>query len=214
MSASQCLRVRRGRLITCEGIDGSGKTTAARGLAEALRERGHEVRERVEPTPTWLGEAVRRGFHEDVSPWTEALLFMADHATHVVRVRSEIEDGALVVSDRWSDSTYAYQGAALSFPGFDAVPWLQQAERPFDLRPDLTLLFDLDPEVAMERVGRRGAAEKFERVDFLARVRENYLRLARNEPERFVLVDASRAPADVLQEALAAVLARMSSKQA
>lgn len=214
MSARELPRVRQGVLITCEGIDGSGKTTACRGLAAALRERGLDVRERVEPTPTWLGEAVRRGFKEDVAPWTEALLFMADHATNVARVRGELSEGAVVVSDRWSDSTYAYQGAALSFAGFDAVARLQEMERPFDMRPHLTLLFDLDPEVAMERVGRRGAAEKFERVDFLVRVRENYLRLAREDPERFVLVDACRAPEAVLRDAVAAALARTSPKQA
>lgn len=200
----------RGRLITCEGIDGSGKSTAARALADALRGQGRDVRATLEPTPTWLGEAVRHGFKEDVSPWTEALLFMADHATHVERVRGQLAEGALVVSDRWSDSTFAYQGAALSFPGFDALARLREMEAPFDLAPDLTLLFDLDPEAAIERVGRRGQdAEKFERVDFLVKVRANYLRLAKEEPARFVVLDAARAPDAVLRDALAAVLARV-----
>jgi dTMP kinase len=206
------MRVRDGGfLLTCEGIDGSGKTTACRGLAAALRARGLDVREHVEPTATWLGEAVRRGFKEDVSPWTEALLFMADHATHVARVREELEAGAVVVSDRWSDSTFAYQGAALARPDFDATATLRAMERPFDLAPHLTLLFDLDPEEAMRRVGARGAQqEKFEKLDFLQRVRANYLRLAREEPARFVIIDASRAPADVLATALAVVVARLS----
>ena len=200
---------RAGFLLTCEGIDGSGKTTAARGLAQALRERGLDVLETLEPTRTWLGEAVRRGFKEEASPWTEAFLFMADHATHVEAVRRELAAGRVVVSDRWSDSTFAYQGAVLSSPAFDAVAWLQRAEAPFDLKPRLTLLFDLDPALALERVGRRGEKEKFERADLLVRVRANYLRLARAEPERFVLVDASRAPAEVLRAALDATLARL-----
>lgn len=200
----------RGLLITCEGIDGSGKSTACRALAAALRAHGRDVRERVEPTPTWLGEAVRRGFKEDVSPWTEALLFMADHASHVARVGEELAAGALVVSDRWSDSTFAYQGAALARPGFDAVAALREMERPFDLTPDVTLLFDLDVDVAMLRVGARGAdKEKFEKHDFLERVRANYLRLAREEPARFVVIDAARAPDAVLRDALAAVRARL-----
>lgn len=199
----------RGLLITCEGIDGSGKTTAARGLAAALRARGLDVRETLEPTPTWLGEAVRRGFKEDVSPWTEAFLFMADHATHVARTRELLESGAWVVSDRWSDSTFAYQGAILERPGFEALRWLQDTERPFDLKPDVTLLFDLDARVALERVGRRGAAEKFERAELLERVRANYLRLAREEPGRFARVDASRSPAEVLAEALAKLAPRL-----
>ena len=200
----------RGLLVTCEGIDGSGKSTAARSLAEELRAAGRDVRLHVEPTRTWLGEAVRRGFKEDVAPWTEALLFMADHATHVRDVRAELATGAIVVSDRWSDSTFAYQGAALSFPGFDAMARLREMEAPFDLAPDITLLFDLDPDVAMERVGRRGNdTEKFERVDFLVKVRANYLRLAKEEPERFVVLDAARPADAVLRDALAAVLKRV-----
>lgn len=200
---------RGGFLLTCEGIDGSGKTTAARGLAEALRARGLDVVETLEPTRTWLGEAVRRGFRQEVSPWSEAMLFMADHATHVERVRTELAQGRVVVSDRWSDSTFAYQGAALSSPGLDAVSWLQRMEAPFDLRPDLTLLFDLDPALALERVGRRGEKEKFERHDLLVRVRANYLRLAREAPDRFLLVDASRDPAGVLRSAVEAALSRL-----
>jgi dTMP kinase len=163
----------------------------------------------VEPTPSWLGEAVRRGFREEVSPWSEALLFMADHATHVEAARRDLEAGLLVVSDRWSDSTFAYQGAALARPGFDAVGWLQRTEAPFELTPDLTLLFDLDPAVALERVGRRGAAEKFERLDVLVQVRANYLRLARESPGRFVVLDAAASPEAVLAEALRVVRARV-----
>jgi dTMP kinase len=200
---------RPGFLLTCEGIDGSGKTTAARGLVQALRGRGLDVVETLEPTRTWLGEAVRRGFREDVSPWTEAMLFMADHATHVERVRGELAAGRVVVSDRWSDSTFAYQGAVLSSPAFDAVEWLQRTEAAFDLKPHLTLLFDLDPALALERVGRRGEKEKFERLDLLERVRANYLRLAHAEPERFVLVDASREPAAVLRAALDVATSRI-----
>lgn len=199
-----------GFLLTCEGIDGSGKTTAARGLAAALRADGLNVVERVEPTRTWLGEAVRRAFREDVSPWSEALLFMADHATHVVEARRDLAAGQVIVSDRWSDSTFAYQGAVLGTAAFDALDWLRRTEVPFDLRPHLTILFDVDPALALERVGRRGEKEKFERLDLLVRVRENYLRLAREDPNRFVVVDAARAPAEVLASAVAAARERLS----
>lgn len=203
----------RGFLVTCEGIDGSGKSTACQGLFDALRERGLGARHHLEPTKTWLGEAVRRGFGEQIDPWSEALLFMADHATHVAQVKKELAEGALVVSDRWSDSTFAYQGAALEEPGFDALDWLRAAERPFDLAPDLTLLFDLDPQEALRRVGLRGMTEKFERLDFLERVRRNYLRLAKEEPVRFVVLDAAQPPEAVLAEALRVVLDRTTTKQ-
>ena len=198
-----------GLLVTCEGIDGSGKSTASRGLVESLKARGVDARARVEPTRTWLGEAVRRGFTEPISPWSEALLFMADHATHVQDAKKDLAQGAVVVSDRWSDSTFAYQGAVLDTPGFDALMWLQDTELPFDHKPDLTLLFDLAPEEALRRVTARGAAEKFERLEFLEKVRDNYLRLADEEPDRFVVLDAARAPDAVLADALKAVLARL-----
>jgi dTMP kinase len=200
----------RGLLVTFEGIDGSGKSTVCRGVAAALRARGRPLVERAEPTATWLGEAVRRGFQEALNPWSEALLFMADHAQHVLTVEQDLRGGALVLSDRWSDSTFAYQGALLSKPGFDAVTWLQDTEMAFDLKPDLTLLLDLDAAEAMRRVGARGPTEKFERRDLLERVRENYLRLAEEEPDRFVRLDASRPPDAVLAEATRAVVARLS----
>lgn len=199
----------RGILITCEGIDGSGKSTASRGLVDVLRAKGRDVRAHSEPTRSWLGEAVRRGFSEPISPWSEALLFMADHATHVTQVKGHLQEGRIVVSDRWSDSTFAYQGAALDAPTFDAVEWLRRTEAPFDLAPDVTLLFDLDPELAMERVGARGATEKFEKVEFLEKVRRNYLRLAKMESARWVVLDAARPAAVVLDDAVKAVLARL-----
>lgn len=194
-----------GFLVTCEGIDGSGKSSAARSLIVELRARGLDARLHVEPTKTWLGEAVRRALKEDVSPWTEALLFMADHATHVRQVRAEIAEGAIVVSDRWSDSTFAYQGAALG-----SMEPLQAMEHAFDLTPDLTLLFDLDPALAMERVGRRGEdREKFEHVEFLGRVRANYNELVKGSPKRFVVLDAARPAEVVLAEAVKATLSRL-----
>lgn len=194
----------RGRLVTCEGIDGSGKSTAARSIVDELKAAGRDAHLHVEPTRTWLGEAVRRGFKEDVAPWTEALLFMADHATHVRDVRAKLAKGALVVSDRWSDSTFAYQGAALG-----DMDVLRRMEAPFDLAPDVTLLFDLDPKLALERVGRRGHdKEKFEHVEFLTKVRANYLRLAKEEPARFVVLDAARPADAVLADALRALATR------
>jgi dTMP kinase len=201
----------RGRLVTFEGIDGSGKSTACRALVDALVKRGgtRPVRAHVEPTRSWLGEAVRRGFKEEIAPWSEALLFMADHASHVAQVKRELAEGALVISDRWSDSTFAYQGAAL-----DAFELLQQMEKPFDLKPDLTILFDLEPKLAMQRVGARAEPrEKFEREEFLAKVRANYLRLAKAEPKRFVVLDAARPAEAVMRDAEKAILVVMASEQ-
>lgn len=197
----------RGLLITFEGIDGSGKSTACRDTAAELSASDIDVRHHLEPTPTWLGEAVRRGYTEGANPWTEAFLFMADHAAHVAEVRAYRAAGVSVLSDRWSDSTFAYQGAVLEREDFDAVDFLRRTEAPWDLKPDLTLLLDIDPAVAMERVQKRGATEKFERVEFLEKVRRNYLRLAADEPERFVVLDGGKARETVLEEAVRAIVA-------
>ncbi|MEA3201507.1 MAG: dTMP kinase [Thermoplasmata archaeon] len=205
----------RGLLVTFEGIDGSGKSTALRAVAQQLRAAGHDAREHAEPTPTWLGESVRRALREHANPWSVALLFMADHAEHVLAVERELAEGALVLSDRWSDSTFAYQGAVLGTPAFDAVRWLRETERAFDRAPDLTLLFDLPVEEALRRVGARGQAiEAFERRDLLEKVRANYLRLAKEEPRRFVGLDAAGAPDAVARDAARHVLDRASSRQA
>lgn len=195
----------RGLLVTCEGIDGSGKSTAARSIVDELKAGGRDARLHVEPTRSWLGEAVRRGFKEDIAPWTEALLFMADHATHVRDAQRELARGAIVVSDRWSDSTFAYQGAVLG-----DMDLLRRMEKPFDLTPDITLLFDLEPRVALERVGQRGQdQEKFEHLEFLTKVRANYLRLAKDEPGRFVVIDAARPADAVLADAMRALTPRL-----
>jgi len=200
----------RGLLVACEGIDGSGKSTVSRRLVEALAAQGVPARWTCEPTETWLGESVRRALKDDeASPFTDALLFMADHATHVRRVEAWLAAGQVVVSDRWSESTFAYQGAALAREGFDALAWLRAAEAPFDRRPDVVLLFDLPVDAALARLaGRSRDAEKFERREFLERVRANYAHLAAEDPSRYVVLDAARDAEAVAREALAAVLAR------
>lgn len=200
----------RGLLITVEGIDGSGKSTFARALAAALEQAGRKVDLTAEPTRTWLGESVRRALRSDEPAVVDALLFMADHAAHVPRVASTLARGVTVVSDRWSDSTFAYQGAALAGEIQRPMAWLRAAERPFDLRPDLTFLLDLPVPDALARVAGRGTArEKFEAAPFLEKVRRNYRALARSE-RRFVVLDARKPVAENVARAADVVLRRRS----
>jgi len=190
-------------LVTLEGLDGSGKTT----VWEALRaeDRLAEATFTREPTDSWYGEAVQRSIEDpDADPLAELFLYTADHAAHLAEtVRPALERGDLVISDRYSDSRYAYQGATLEGRLAAPLRFVQRIHEPWTRPPDLTVYLDVGPELAAER---SGATNKFERVDSLQRVRENYERLVAAEPDRFVRIDAGRPEDAVLEDARAAVL--------
>ena len=190
-------------LVTIEGPDGSGKST----LVAGLRDRFPDATFTREPTDSWYGDAVYRSLgDEDADPVAELFLYAADHADHLRRVvRPALADGDLVVSDRYSDSRIAYQGATLAaLDGFDGDPvdYVRDLHEPFSRTPDLTVLLELDAETA---VARSEAANKFERTAYLERVVENYDRLARDDPGRFVRVDATRPVDEVRARAVEAV---------
>lgn len=176
-------------LITLEGIDGSGKSTLFAALQHSLSDL-YPVFTR-EPGATWVGDQVRRAIAEEVDPVTEALLFAADHAAHLDTViRPALAEGRIVISDRYTDSRYAYQWATLEGVLPDPLTWLRQVHEGWTVPPDHTLLLILPVEVALSRKKDAGKREHFEEASLLARVQENYLRLAGEEPSRFVLVDA------------------------
>jgi dTMP kinase len=186
-------------LITLEGIDGSGKTTVWEGLAETVD--GTFTRE---PTASWYGEAVERSLREDdADPLAELFLYTADHADHLSRlVRPALEAGETVVSDRYADSRYAYQGATLQGVVDDPMAYVRRIHEPFTRVPDLTLYFDVPPDVGAER---SAGANKFERAEYLERVRDNFERLLAEDPDRFVRIDATDDPDAVLAAALEAI---------
>jgi dTMP kinase len=183
-------------LITLEGIDGSGKTT----VWEALHDVYPDATFTREPTDSWYGEAVSRSMGDsEADPLAELFLYTADHANHLSEtVRPALADGDLVVSDRYSDSRFAYQGATLARTDADIkrpLEYVRGIHAAFSRPPDATIYLDLDPETAAERAGR---TDKFERDGYLAAVRDNYERLIDAEPGRFHRVDATRAPEDVV----------------
>lgn len=184
---------RPGRLIVVEGIDGSGKTTVARELLDRLEERGQRPLATQEPTDSFLGTAVREALSDPAhDPVSEALLFAADHASHVSELRSILAEGRTVVSDRWSTSWRVYQSITLQEALGEADPaaWLEAIVEPFELTPDLVLLLDLPVERALERLEDRARRpEKFERAAFLKQVRGRYLELA--QTRGFARIDAS-----------------------
>ena len=192
----------RGMFITFEGGDGSGKSTQIQSVHDWFESRGREVIVTREPGGTELGTEIRRLVQngpEDVDARTEALLYAADRAYHVATViRPALERGAVVLGDRYIDSSLAYQGAARSL-GVDEIAslsaWATQG-----LYPSLTFLLDLPPEVGARR--RTDAPDRMEResMDFHERVRHEYLRLADAEPERIVVIDAVGTVDEVFSE--------------
>lgn len=192
----------RGMFITFEGGDGSGKSTQIQSVRDWFESRGREVIVTREPGGTELGTEIRRLVQngpEDVDARTEALLYAADRAYHVATVIAPaLERGAVVLGDRYIDSSLAYQGAARSL-GVDEIASLS-AWATRGLYPSLTFLLDLPPEVGARR--RTDAPDRMEResMDFHERVRHEYLRLADAEPERIVVIDAVGTVDEVFSE--------------
>jgi dTMP kinase len=194
----------RGIFITVEGIDGSGKSTQARALALWLRERGREVVLTREPGGTTLGESLRALVLDDRAPVgaaAELLLYGADRAQHVEEViRPAVESGHTVVCERFADSTAAYQGRGR---GLDAK--FVQALNRFatgGLEPDLTVLLELTPAVARERLAETPDRLEREAADFHRRVAQGYRELARAHPQRIKVVDATGAVEEVSARAV------------
>ncbi len=182
----------RGRFITFEGIDGAGKSTQIDVIEATLKARGLEVIRTREPGGTPLGEVIRKELLSvDMDPATETLLFFASRAEHIAKViRPAIERGAWVLSDRFTDATYAYQVGGRGFPAHkveELERWTQG-----ELQPDRTVLFDIDPQVAAERVAKARQLDRFEKesLDFFTRVRNAYLTRAQQTPERFLIVNS------------------------
>jgi dTMP kinase len=206
-----------GRFITLEGIEGAGKSTVARFVRDWLTERGHAVRATREPGGTPLAERVRELVlnrqGEAITPATETLLMFAGRGLHVENlIRPSLDRGEWVVCDRFTDATRAYQGAGRGV----SSAWIEQlaSEVQRGLQPDCTLLLDLPVELGLERVRQRSGTsaptDRFEEepAKFFERVREAYLALARAEPARIRIIDASRSVAEV-QNQVATVLAAL-----
>jgi dTMP kinase len=198
-----------GTFISFEGIDGSGKTTQLRSLANFLEQAGCDVLLTREPGGTPVGNRLRAALldlHEVVDPLTELLVFAADRAQHVRRVlRPAIEAGRIVLSDRYADATTAYQGAGRGFSPQLIAEIIELATG--GLKPDLTVLFDLSVEDSTARTQRRGSGTHrgdrldAENDDFHRRVRNAYLQLAAEEPDRIKVINTNQ-PTELTQARL------------
>ena len=185
-----------GRFITFEGIDGAGKTTHIDALEQAWRQQGRDVVRTREPGGTPLAEKLRElVLHDSMDPLTEALLVFSARRDHLQQViRPALARGAWVLCDRFTDATFAYQGAGRGFElGVlrQLESWVQEG-----LQPDLTLLFDLPPAVAAGRLQAARQPDRFEALDaaFFERVRSGYLARQAAQPERFAVIQADAPP--------------------
>lgn len=200
----------QGRFLVLEGGDCSGKSTQVQHIKAHLESRGLEVVTTREPGGSPLAEAIRgvvlSSWEEGVPPITELLMMFAARAAHLqATILPALQSGKWVLSDRWLDSTYVFQGYAR---GLD----LRDIDRLADmtigsLRPDLTLVFDVLPEVAAARAVSRGGANRFdlEGPEFMARVRDGFLMQAAATPGRYTVIDANQSLAQVTRDARAAV---------
>lgn len=190
----------RGVLITFEGVEGSGKSTQMARLGRSLRRQGHRVESTAEPDGTALGVAVRRLFELEPTPLGEVFLFMAARQQHVSeKIRPWLRQGRIVLCDRYTDATVAYQGYGRGVD-LDLIRDLN-VRATGGVLPDLTLVFDLRPEAGFRRIGRR-RRDRFEReaLGFHRRVRRGYQEIQRAEPKRVRLVNAAREPEAVAED--------------
>lgn len=199
---------KNGFFLTFEGPEGGGKTTQARRLGDALRENGYDVILTREPGGTRIGEEIRRMFSSnDYAPFpeTELLLLLSSRAQHVREVIiPSLRNEKIVICDRFSDATLAYQGYGR---GMD-ISFIRMLNdfATSGLKPDLTILLDLDIGLGLKRKGISGDRIEMEDFSFHERVREGYLLIAREEPERVKVVDASRDEESVFVDLFAIVL--------
>lgn len=205
--------MKQGMFITLEGPEGAGKTTNREFLADKLKQLGFEVVLTREPGGTELAEKIReillQQHSEQMAVDTELLLMFAARAQHLQQlIRPALAAGKLVLCDRFTDATYAYQGGGR---GIDQqrIAVLEQFVQA-DLRPQLTLLFDLPVEKGMQRARQRGRLDRFEseQQEFFQAVRQSYLQLAAREPQRFYLIDAGQ-PLEQVQQQLLPVLSKI-----
>jgi len=197
----------QGTFITFEGIEGVGKSTLQTGLAKALKKEKYNVLVTREPGGTTLGEKLRDAIlttdHGHVTPAAELLVMFAARAQHIDScVKPALDEGKIILCDRFTDTTRAYQGGGRRLPE-QWIDHLVAMTHP-DLQPDITFWLDLPVEQALERTKKRATADRIEqeKLDFFTRVQEAYKQLAASEPHRIIRLDASHPPHILVQECL------------
>ena len=202
--------------ITIEGPEGSGKTTAVEQAVKKLEEMGYQIVRTREPGGTEIAEQIRNVIldknNTKMDPRTEALLYAASRRQHLVeKVWPALKEGKLVICDRYLDSSLAYQGGARGL-GIENILNINLFATE-NTWPDLTLLFDLDPKIGLERIGKNADREvnrlDLEKMEFHTTVRNTFLELAKRYPDRYVIIDASQSREEVANKTLEVILSKL-----
>ncbi|MEF8832826.1 MAG: dTMP kinase [Candidatus Thermoplasmatota archaeon] len=178
--------------IVLEGIDGSGKSS----LARFFKEERENVFLTQEPTDLPAGKLVQESAHKETSPFKDLFLYLADRVEHIEKIKTKLNEDFTVICDRYWGSTAAYQAAYREID----LDYAEEIQKPFILKPDMTFLFDLDPEISLHRLSDREQKSKYEKLDFLRKVRQNYLTLA--ERHDWIILDAEQSLEKVKREFL------------
>ena len=176
--------------VTFEGIDGSGKSTISKLVYKKLKSEGYDVVLTFEPTNSWIGKQVQKCIKTNTDPFVTAFTFIADRIEHCKQIKEWLDDGKIVLCDRYSESTYAYQGAQMEKLIDNPMKWLKELSKNRILIPDRTFMFIIRPEEAVARIQHRNDLIPFEKTVFLEKVHKNYLKLSKGK--RFKKIDANK----------------------
>jgi dTMP kinase len=179
------------RFVTFEGIDGSGKSTISKLVTKKLQNDGYATIWTYEPTDSTIGKYVQECIKTQSDPFITSFTFIADRILHCKKIQQWMDDGKIVLCDRYAESTYAYQAAQLKSELTDPIHWLQELSKDRILLPDRTYLFVINPEVSLARIQQRTKLIPFERLAFLEQVHKNYLKISKGE--RFLHLDATQS---------------------
>lgn len=178
------------QFITFEGIDGSGKSTVSKVVYDKLKSDGHNVVLTYEPTDSTIGKFVQKCIKTGDDPFVTAFTFIADRIQHCKKIKQWIDDGKIVLCDRYAESTYAYQGAQLENTINNSIKWLQDLSKDRILIPERTFLFVISPKDSLARIQNRDELIPFEQLSFLKKVHKNYLAVSKGK--RFFQLDATK----------------------
>ena len=192
--------------VSFEGIDGSGKSTVSKLVEQKLKDKGFDVVLTAEPTESVVGRFVQQCIRQNADPSVTSFAFIADRMQHCKKISEWLEQGKIVLCDRFSESTYAYQAVQLQDVVKDPVEWLKRIGEGRVLIPQRTFLFDVSSKEAMSRICSREELVPFEKVEFLKEVRQKYLQICKGP--RFLVLDSTesveslvnRCCSDILEE--------------